>query len=257
MTSLSSFADSYFTIGVNDTLRINPNTISSTTPTPVYAYLDGRIDSWTLDITYPDGLEPIYIDGGNTTAMYIPYIKSDGTDDIYQAVITDANNFTTLSSIITDFGYWDYNNDGIYEPYGTIKWEAGDHDPMFRIFCYSHYDCTGDTITITGSVSSTYDWRAGTTEGSFNKKIYIYFGYMRGDLNGNEVVDILDVTLLIGYVRGQSTQLDSYQLAAADVNGDGLIDINDITDLIAMVNGTNGIEDPLSPQGGGDDDLEE
>lgn len=80
--------------------------------------------------------------------MSIPYIKSDGTDDIYQAVITDANTFTTLSSIITDFGYWDYNNDGI-------------------------------------------------------------------------------------------------------------VDINDVTALIAIVNGTNGIEDPSSPQGDGGDDLEE
>ena len=109
--------------------------------------------------------------------MSIPYIKSDGTDDIYQAVITNTIYFTTLSSIITDFGYWDYNNDGIYEPYGTIKWEAGDQDPLFKITCSVDYDCTGDSITLDGTLSSTYDWRGGTTGGNCYKKIYIYFGY--------------------------------------------------------------------------------
>lgn len=255
MASLSSFAANYFTMGENDTLRISPNCIGDVVTIPVRLHLDGRIDSWSLTLTYPNALHPGLVLRG--AAMSIPYIKSDGTDDIYQAVITDANIFTTLSSIITDFGYWDYNNDGIYEPYGTIKWEAGDQDPLFKITCSVDYDCTGDSITLDGTLSSTYDWRGGTTNGCCYKKIYIYFGYQRGDVNGNGVVDINDVTLLIECVMGQPTQLDSYQLAAADVNGDGLININDVTALIAIVNGTNGIEDPLSPQGGGVDDLEE
>lgn len=146
MASLSSLAANYFTIGENDTLRISPNCIGDVVTIPVRLHLDGRIDSWSLTLTYPNALDPGLVLKG--AAMSIPYIKSDGTDDIYQAVITDANTFTTLSSIITDFGYWDYNNDGI-------------------------------------------------------------------------------------------------------------VDINDVTALIAIVNGTNGIEDPSSPQGDGGDDLEE
>ena len=255
LVSLTSFADNYFTAGVNDTLRISPNHITHSHSIPVRMHLDGRIDSWTLYLTHPVALR--FTGVTECEGMDIPYKKSDGTDDIYHAIITAANDYTVLSSTITGIGYWDGNNDGIYEPYGTIKWGPGDYDPMFEIDCHVDSACTGDSITITGTLSSTSDSRGGTTGGNFYKRIYIYFGYQRGDVNGNEVIDINDVTLLIGYVRGQSIQLDSYQLAAADVNGDGLIDINDITDLIAMLNGTNGLEDPLSPQGGSGDDLEE
>ena len=58
---------------------------------------------------------------------------------------------------------------------------------------------------------------------------------MRGDVNGDDEVDINDVTLLIDAILGKSVE---YNATAADCNtasGDGSIDINDVTALINYV----------------------
>ena len=55
-----------------------------------------------------------------------------------------------------------------------------------------------------------------------------------GDLNGDELVDEQDVTLLIGHVLGLDI-LDGASAAAADLNNDTYIDENDVTLLIQMV----------------------
>lgn len=253
MAALSTQAGNYFTIN-NDTLRVIPSKIGNVLSVPVRAHLDGRIDSWSLTCTFPSDMQVVFASEG--PGMSVPYITSDGTASIYNAVLTVSNNNTVFSSTITDFGYWDYNNDGIYEPYGTIKWEAGDYVVMFNIHFYVQADCTGDFITIDGTLSSTYDWRSGTTGGNFYKSIYIYFAYLKGDVNGDDDVDINDVNLLIDYVlQGVPSGLDSYQWDAIDVNGNGVVDTNDITAVIAIVNGTNNLavpDDPFSLIGGGD-----
>ena len=56
---------------------------------------------------------------------------------------------------------------------------------------------------------------------------------MKGDVNGNQVVDISDVTVLINYVL---TGDDSgVIIEAADCDGSGVIDISDVTVLINYV----------------------
>ena len=55
-----------------------------------------------------------------------------------------------------------------------------------------------------------------------------------GDLNGDELVDEQDVTLLIGHVLGLDI-LEGASAAAADLNDDTYIDENDVTLLIQMV----------------------
>ena len=58
---------------------------------------------------------------------------------------------------------------------------------------------------------------------------------MRGDVNGDNLIDINDVTLLIDVVLGKNVE---YNAVGADCNvegGDGIIDINDVTVLINRV----------------------
>lgn len=55
-----------------------------------------------------------------------------------------------------------------------------------------------------------------------------------GDINGDDMVDEQDVTLLIGHVLGLDI-LDGASAAAADLNNDTYIDENDVTLLIQMV----------------------
>lgn len=59
--------------------------------------------------------------------------------------------------------------------------------------------------------------------------------FVRGDVDGNGVVDINDVTRLIDVVLGKAVEFDEN---AADCNvegGNGMIDINDVTALISRV----------------------
>ena len=57
--------------------------------------------------------------------------------------------------------------------------------------------------------------------------------YQTGDADGDGVVDINDVTLIIDYLLGsQSDKGYTINMEAADVDHDGVVDINDVTMLI-------------------------
>ena len=59
--------------------------------------------------------------------------------------------------------------------------------------------------------------------------------YVRGDVDGNGVVDVNDVTRLIDLILGKPVEHDPN---ASDCNydgGDGTIDVNDVTALIDYV----------------------
>jgi hypothetical protein len=54
-----------------------------------------------------------------------------------------------------------------------------------------------------------------------------------GDLDGNEIFDLTDVTMLLKLVTEQAEDTSS----AADVNDDGVIDLKDVTRLFQFVSG--------------------
>ena len=58
------------------------------------------------------------------------------------------------------------------------------------------------------------------------------FACQPGDINGDSVINIADVTLLIGCVLGDHEVLNT---GVADVNGDGFINVADVTALISLV----------------------
>ena len=196
-------------------------------------------------------MKVMYVSRGSD--MDIPYIKSDGTEDTYSAALTITPHFEniyydgemTVSSITNVYGYWDPDSDGIYTSYGTVKWGAGDYNDFFEIDYKVLDDCTGDSIVINGHLISTEDLRGDTINTNFKKVIYLRLAYLLGDVNGDEQVNIADVTALMSYVLSNGDWFDQYQFDAADVNGDGVITIADVTILISMVlaEGTANIED--------------
>ena len=235
-------------------LRIIPTKLGSYVELYFNAHFDGYLDSWRLDLTYP--LEPVMrvMNMSRRPDMNIPYVKSDGTEDIYEADLSIApksnnqsyNGGVILSSSTNQYGYWDYNHDGSYEPYGTIKWGAGGYDDFFRIDYLLLADCTGDSIIIDGYLSSSYDTRGYYIAAAyFYKVIYLKVAYLLGDVNGDDVVSIGDVTALISYVLTHGDWFDQYQFDAADINHDGAINISDVTALSSIVtnNGTASLED--------------
>lgn len=57
-----------------------------------------------------------------------------------------------------------------------------------------------------------------------------------GDISGDGIVDVRDVTLIASYVKGFAT-LNGDELSQADINGDGVVNTLDISILAAIVKG--------------------
>ena len=236
LTAYAAVADNYFTIGVNDTLRVNPDYIGGIMPVPVYAHFDGRLDGWYLSMNYP-AADTMEVTGASEgPGMSVPYLDSIGQPQIFQAVLTAPTDFSYITSHIQIIGYWDYNHSGNYAPYGTVKWEAGDYH-MFTLLFDVKQSCHQGNIIIDGILTSNGDARGGIIGYyvTFRRKIHLIVGYMRGDINGDEIINLGDMNLLISYLLYGGT-LDYYQMQAADITGDGNVNTGDLSALINLLN---------------------
>ena len=228
-------ADNYFTMGENDTLWVSPSEDVQCPNLPVGAHFDGRLNQWYVSFDVPSVFE--YHSMSASSGMTVPYVNSTGDATTLDAVLMhNITDSLAASSTISIPGYWDYNEDGIYESYGTVKWEAGDYSKLFVIRFTIPSSFTGGTITLRGWVNSSYDSRGGTVNNSngavsFTRTITVKVGYRRGDVNGDEHVSMDDITALINYLAG-IIDLDAYQLEAADMNGNGTVNLDDLTALI-------------------------
>ena len=225
----------YFTMGVRDTLWISPCTMTNGKNVNVKAHFESRVDSWYMTFTYPDG-----IDTQSAHAMHdmqIPYINSSGESDTLNAALTyNAPTYTVYASTISTPGYWYVN--GLLTSYGTVKWEPAGYDHMFDIhFEFSPSIFEGGTIHISGWMSSDHDDRGNYVDYQlFTRDITVIKGNMRGDVNGDGVLNTSDITDLIEYLlHPEYYTWDEYQIAAADVDGNGNVGINDVTALINLI----------------------
>jgi len=60
------------------------------------------------------------------------------------------------------------------------------------------------------------------------------FIYTLGDLNSDELVDILDIILIVNSILG-TIDLSPLQFLAADLNENGLINVLDIIQLVNLI----------------------
>ena len=242
--AFSASADNYFTMGTNDSVRIHPMFLGNGYRIPVKAHFDGRLDYWHLDMTYPAGLS--FNSDTIGPGMYVPFINRWGTDTMLVADLITLQNGGVIMSTITEPGYHDPDGDGNFDTYGTVKWEAGDYDEMFSILFIVNSSFRSGTISIDGLLSSTHDWRGGIVGYgvTFFRSVTVWVGYQLGDVNGDEVVNIADVTALANYVMSQ-TGFNEFQMVSGDINQDGILNISDVTALIHMVldDGSASIED--------------
>lgn len=253
--SLSATAENYFTAGVNDTIRIHPIFLGQNVNIPIRAHFDGRVDYWHVTFGYPNGLS-FHEAVRDSASMTINYVNQAGHDTVYNAQLTILGGGNTILSSITEYGY--YPKGSLLDCYGTVKWEAGDYDPMFTLGVTVGNSFRSGWLSIDALMSSTHDWRGGTVgDGVYSyKSIYIYVGYMRGDVDANGYLTIADVTELINYLLyPDNSELDEFQIAACDANGDGAITIYDVTYLTNIVMGNGAslqfIEDLMEQLSGG------
>ena len=58
--------------------------------------------------------------------------------------------------------------------------------------------------------------------------------YILGDVNQDEIIDILDLVMIVNYVLG-TQDFENIQTYAADINEDGIINIQDIITIINII----------------------
>ena len=87
-------------------------------------------------------------------------------------------------------------------------------------------------------VGGLIDWNTAkeATEISLREVIsYLnQFSYISGDVNSDNLIDILDVVLLVNSIIGV-IELTQLQIYASDINGDGTINIQDIILIINII----------------------
>lgn len=223
------------TITMGDTIRIKPAKLDGYSQHTITMYNDGYVDSWAMAVNYPQGLTVKLVAGITPLdGMTIPYTDKNGNDQLLTCPLTVSAAYADIASEITTSGYWDYNMDGDFEPYGTVKWSPGAHS-MFQFNFYLDPSFRAGYITFDGTMSSGYDQRGAVLQGvKFFSRTWVWVGYMKGDVTGNERITIDDVTDLIDYLLG-GYELDEFQLAAADVNSNGSVTISDVTALIDLL----------------------
>ena len=229
----SAKADCFFSTSEGDTIMLHPSILGNGKTFVFCATFDGRLDQWSLTFSYPNGLSAI--DVKPDTTKVIPFVNQWGHDTICRPPVSILSNNTIISSVITEFGYWDPDNDGFYDTYGTVKWEAGYYYNMFTTQFSVDQSFRRGTIGITGVLSSTHDWRGGTIGNgvTFYRGIYLWVGYIRGDADGNGSITMSDVNTITAYLLDPDNHpLDEFKLEAADFNQDGYVTIDDVAAII-------------------------
>ena len=222
-------------LSMGDSIRIKPAKLDGYTQHVVTMYNEAYCDSWFMSVTYPEGLMVKLVAGATPLdGMTVPYIDRYGQEQIYQCPLNVSAAYGTVSSEITANGYWDYRGNGEYDPYGTIKWVPGAHS-MFKFNFYVDPNFRRGYVIFDGRITSGTDQRGPILQDvRFYSRTYMWVGYMKGDVTGNEKISIDDVSELIDYLLfGEG--LDEFQLAAADVNGNGEVTIADVSTLIDML----------------------
>lgn len=230
---LTVSAENYFSLGVNDTLRVPESCLGGQMTVRMHANFDGWLESWNLTMSVPEGSLCVS-EAQPGSGMSVPYINRLGESCIFQAVLSSSADGLTLSSSVTEFGYWEAYNDGRYILYGMAKWAEGYYDDMVLLTLAFPSGFQGCTMNISGRLTSSTDWRGvRTVNGIYSHDVQIAVGRQAGDADGDGKVGIADVTELIDLLLGGG----ELPAGVGDVDGDGTVGISDVTALIDLILG--------------------
>ncbi len=237
-----------FSMGVNDTIWINPYMSPLGKVFHVHAQADSRFNLWSMNFSYPTGLSAIAM--SESSSMLLPYMNSDGDSTAVRVTLYPSSSYTSVYASCMVPGYW-YNGEGVFESYGAVKWEAGYYENMFTVKLLCGTGFSGGSIYLYGDMEGTADTRDGVLGHQyFSQTVTVMPGNMPGDVDGNDELTVNDVTTLISYLLEPDPTWDVYRLAAADVNGSGTITIGDVTALIYLLTSkgvsTEGVSMPES-----------
>ena len=200
---------------------------------PVSAHFGNYISAWDVQFIFPEGLTPVYATRGNDMTMHFYDYDGEETTQAAGWVFNDA--YTHFISVSTSAGYQaSENEDDPYDTYGTVKWDAGDYDEMFLIYCEVSPYFTGGNIEVITNASSGYDTRNDSMnfESIYNES-HTGEGYLTlpGDINLDGMISIADVTAYAYYLADPSASEAYGGIGDGDMNRDGACNILDIDAL--------------------------
>lgn len=161
----------------------------------------------------------------------IDLLETYGEDQVL-AMETDAFPFTVGKSLLV-----------------TIVFDAEDDDNCTMGSDYAPFYTSGirgKAMTYTDNWTSFVDYAAGSDFPNATAvlgcgtnvelpvtEIGYSYEWMRGDVNGDGIIDVADVTVLIAFILGN--EADNFVLAAANCDGHSDIDVADVTLLINYI----------------------
>jgi len=182
-----------------------------------------RMFGWCSELT---SLDLSHFNTSKVTSMAYMFYRCTGLTSL------DLSSFNTTN--VTDMSAMFYYCSNLTTIYASEGWSTEAVTNSTQMFNYATSLVGGQGTTYDANhVDAAYAHIDGgpSDPGYFSDKN----AGMRGDVDGNGLVDINDVTLLIDVVLGKNVE---YNATAADCNtptGDGTVDINDVTTLIARV----------------------
>lgn len=117
------------------------------------------------------------------------------------------------------------------KPYGLIRIRSNEVSGEIVIFKVYRYSTNEEFIIDDVSIEFVSQGIEGLP--STPLLLDLPNDYRKGDVNGDNYVDVYDVTNMIDYILGR--EVDPFILVNADLNGDGHIDVADVVPLIALI----------------------
>ena len=233
-----AFADSFLYV---DDINLTPEQLGTEIVVPVKASFNAYVSAWQVGIEYPEGVTPTFVEKGED--MYVSYYNARGRQTTGVFTLAQSGDYDSFVATTPAEGYWqDPNGEDptAWVTYGVVKWAAGNYEEMLLLYLEIAPDFQGGDLTLTTVCSSSYDTRGATVKDIGEQMVeYVRVCHMstpipfepkRGDVNGDGVVNIADVSDLIDYLLNSNATPVSEE--NADVNGTGNVNIADVSDLI-------------------------
>ncbi|NQU68304.1 MAG: hypothetical protein HQ510_10210 [Candidatus Marinimicrobia bacterium] len=153
-----------------------------------------------------------------------PMSTTQSVVSIFQSFIDD-NVITTITNNNGDMIVPEYNFEGFEELLSGQGYQVSVNTPIVVHFCEAPTECNPVVYGCINEEAANYDLYATIDDGSCEM-------CMPGDVNGDEVFDVLDVVAIVSIILNSGP----YN-SCADINGDGNIDTLDIIPIINFMLG--------------------
>ena len=181
-------------------------------------------------------MEGMFLDCSGLTSIDLSSFNTEHVDNMNSMfggctnlTTLDLTSFNTSYLLVTDWMFYYCRN--LRTIYVGDNWDTGSLDSSEGMFkdCVSLVGGMGTTYNESNPKDATYAHIDGgpSNPGYFTAQN----ASQRGDINGDGLVNVADVTALIQIVLN-STPVD---LSVADLSGDGQVNVADVTTLIQLV----------------------